>query len=109
MHIAWRLTARAAGTGDGVLGGGLVAGAVEGALFAAGAFGLGGADATSALVGLAAGGSGVDHCGGGVDLAVVVVRISWQLNGICRLYGFETRKSQEMIECKDGMGKEYLR
>lgn len=72
MHIAWRLTARAAGTRDGVLGGGLVAGAVEGALFAAGAFSLGGADATSALVGLAAGGSGVDHCGGGVDLVVVV-------------------------------------
>ena len=54
-------TARAARPRDGVLGRGLVAGAVEGVLLAAGALGLSGADAATVTGGLAAGGSRVDH------------------------------------------------
>lgn len=59
-----QLTARAAGTRDLVLRGSLVAGAVESRLLAAGALGLSSADAASALGGLAAGRSRVDHCDG---------------------------------------------
>jgi hypothetical protein len=58
------LTARASGTGDLVLRGSLVAGAVKGRLFAAGAFGLGSTDTASTLGGLAAGRGGVDHFDG---------------------------------------------
>ena len=57
-------TARAAGTGSGILSGSFAAAAVEGGLLAAGALGLGGTDAGAVLGGLAAGGSGVDHFGG---------------------------------------------
>lgn len=59
-----QLTARAAGARDGVLGGSLVAGAVESTLLATGALGLGSADAASILGGLAAGRREVDHFDG---------------------------------------------
>lgn len=59
-----QLTARAAGTRDLVLRGSPVTGAVESRLLAAGALGLSSADAASALGGLAAGRSRVDHCDG---------------------------------------------
>lgn len=59
-----QLTARAAGAGDLVLGGSLVAGAVESRLLATRALGLGGTDTACTLGGLAAGGSGVDHFDG---------------------------------------------
>lgn len=65
-------TARAAGAGEGVLSGSLAAAAVQGVLLAAGALGLGGTDAGAILGGLAAGGSGVDHCGGWFVLVLVV-------------------------------------
>lgn len=54
-------TARASWAGSGVLGGSLVAGAVQGILLAARALGLGSTDAASARRGLAAGNGGVDH------------------------------------------------
>lgn len=59
-----KLTARASRARSGVLGRGLGAGAIQGTLLAAGALGLGSADAASLLGGLAAGGSGVDHFDG---------------------------------------------
>lgn len=66
-----QLTARAAGTRNGILSGSLVAGAVESTLLATGALGLGSADAASILGGLAAGGRGVDHFEGVVDMTSV--------------------------------------
>lgn len=62
-----KLTARASGTRDCVLSGSLVAGTVQSTLLAAGALGLGSADAASILGGLAAGRRGVDHFDGVVD------------------------------------------
>lgn len=45
----------------GILGGGLVAGAVQSIFLPTGTLGLGSADTASILRGLAAGGRGVDH------------------------------------------------
>lgn len=66
-HSKMKLTARASGTRDCVLSGSLVAGTVQSTLLAAGALGLGSADAASILGGLAAGRRGVDHFDGVVD------------------------------------------
>lgn len=81
------LTARAAGTGDGVLSGSLVAGAVKSTLLATGTLGLGSADTASILGGSAAGGRGVDHFDGVlmvIDMTSIQV-ISSELESRCSI------------------------
>lgn len=63
-YCAWSrllLTARASGTGGGILSRRLLTAALEGTILAAGALGLSGTDAGTTLGGLAAGGGGMNH------------------------------------------------